>query len=168
MAHSPGVKAQAVHDILSGKKTWKEVCESVPCSMSTLKGWVDQGKSTLAKTEVKPKSAGSHEQVQNTQKPEAKPKQNRSVSQVETEVNFSPNESADPIADLRHGLIALLSESVGMVRAWARTCSDPSFIKDNPSGVNELGKTVLERADRLGALVQSSNPDGSTGSTTTN
>lgn len=51
----------------------------------------------------------------------------------------------------------LLLASLDMVTTWAEQCSDPAFIKSNPEGVSELGKTVLERCDRIVNLVRGSN-----------
>jgi hypothetical protein len=46
-----------------------------------------------------------------------------------------------------------LESTLVMLQAWADTCSDPDFITENPSGAHELGKTVLDRADRLVRIV---------------
>lgn len=46
-------------------------------------------------------------------------------------------------------LETFLHSTIVMLNAWAQTCSDPSFIVNNPEGVNELGRTVLDRADRM-------------------
>jgi len=47
-----------------------------------------------------------------------------------------------------------LFSTIKMVHAWAEKCSDPHFIQHDPQGVNELGKTVLERADRMVSILE--------------
>jgi hypothetical protein len=47
-----------------------------------------------------------------------------------------------------------LHATVTMLEAWATECSKPDFIQKNPEGVNELGRTVLERADRFVELLR--------------
>ena len=42
-----------------------------------------------------------------------------------------------------------LHSTLNMLQAWADVCSEPAFIRDKPSSVNELGQTILNRADRL-------------------
>ena len=42
-----------------------------------------------------------------------------------------------------------LHATLKMLNAWAAVCSDINFIKEKPSSVNELGQTILNRADRL-------------------
>ena len=51
-----------------------------------------------------------------------------------------------------------LQATLNMLLIWAETCSDPAFIREKPSSVNELGQTILDRADRL---VDSITGDGS-------
>lgn len=48
----------------------------------------------------------------------------------------------------------LLSNAIKMLDTWANECQDPSFVRSNPTGVCELGQVVLDRCDRLVALVR--------------
>ena len=47
-----------------------------------------------------------------------------------------------------------LGATVEMLNVWAEECADREFIRKDPQGVHELGKTVLERADRFVSLVR--------------
>jgi len=51
-----------------------------------------------------------------------------------------------------------LTATVGMLQAWATECSDPRFIRENPTGVNALGQSVLDRAERIMANIRESEP----------
>ena len=52
-------------------------------------------------------------------------------------------------------LEVFLRASINMLITWARECSDPRFIRENPSGVHTLGQTVLDRAERIMSDLQS-------------
>jgi hypothetical protein len=52
-------------------------------------------------------------------------------------------------------LEVFLRASINMLITWARECSDPRFIRENPSGVQALGETVLDRAERIMSDLQS-------------
>ncbi len=73
---------------------------------------------------------------------EIKSGQNRSVAEIRRE-------------DFDARLISLLFKGFDIVEAWAEMASDSSFIQSNPEAAHELGKTVLERCDRIVGLVQS-------------
>jgi len=51
--------------------------------------------------------------------------------------------------DFDAALKSFLFSTVAMLSAWATECADPKFIRENPRGVNELGQTVLDRAERI-------------------
>lgn len=57
-------------------------------------------------------------------------------------------------------LDGFLFKTLEMLDAWAKVCSDPAFIQKDPQGVNELGRTVLERADRLVSTITGRNDSG--------
>lgn len=75
---------------------------------------------------------------------EIKSGQNRSTTEIRKE-------------DFNARLVALLFKGFDVVEAWAEMAADPAFIQSNPEAAHELGKTVLERCDRIVGLVQSSN-----------
>lgn len=56
-----------------------------------------------------------------------------------------------------------LSATIGMLQSWAKECSDPEFIRENPTGVNTLGATVLDRAERILSNIRSAAPATSSG-----
>jgi hypothetical protein len=51
-------------------------------------------------------------------------------------------------------LETFLASAIGMLQAWAKECSDPGFIRENPTGVNALGASVLDRAERILANIR--------------
>lgn len=51
-------------------------------------------------------------------------------------------------------LTKFLVGSLEMLVTWTEVCKDKGFVKLDPKGANELGSTVLERADRLVALIR--------------
>jgi hypothetical protein len=51
-----------------------------------------------------------------------------------------------------------LTSTIGMLQVWATECSDPRFIRENPTGVNALGQSVLDRAERIMANIRESEP----------
>jgi transposase-like protein len=51
-----------------------------------------------------------------------------------------------------------LSATIGMLQAWAKECSDPKFIRENPTGVNTLGASVLDRAERILSNIRDTAP----------
>ena len=85
---------------------------------------------------------------------EAKTEQKRNSS----EIIGTPQEARAKRFD--QSLEKFLGATLDMLNAWAEECSDRDFIKQNPSGVHELGKTVLDRADRLVGLVRSPADEG--------
>jgi hypothetical protein len=76
------------------------------------------------------------------------------ADELKTAQNCTEPESLPISAEARKerfnkALDEFLMSSVQMLNAWAEACSDPGFIRSNPTGVNELGAVVLDRADRL-------------------
>jgi hypothetical protein len=128
MAHSPQTKAKVIADIVKGVSLSEaERKHGVP--KATISRWVEAEK-TERKTE---------------------PKRNKGqFSEIRTQ---TPAERQRAAFDQK--LIALLGASLEMLEAWALECKNPEFIKKNPEGVNELGRTVLDRCDRILELVRS-------------
>lgn len=75
------------------------------------------------------------------------------ASEIKTGQNRTTTEIRREDFDAR--LISLLFKGFDIVEAWAEMASDSSFIQSNPEAAHELGKTVLERCDRIVGLVQS-------------
>lgn len=88
----------------------------------------------------------------------------RWVDESKTEVKRKPSEIVATPQEARSkrfndSLEKFLGATLDMLNAWAEECADRKFIQGNPTGVHELGKTVLDRADRLVGLVRSSSDD---------
>lgn len=72
------------------------------------------------------------------------------------EITASPAEARD--RRFNDSLEKFLGATIEMLQAWAEECSDRDFIRSKPEGVHELGKTVLDRADRFVSLVRAQPP----------
>jgi transposase-like protein len=126
LAHSPEKKAEAVYDLVNGM-TWDDAAAKHKVSKATLKDWLDK-----AKTELKPNRPRSESEL--TEPP-------ASVTAEGRRARFNG------------ALDAFLMATIQMVDAWAIGCADPQFFKGNPEGASELGRIVLERADKLVSVV---------------
>jgi len=133
MAHDPKTKAAACADLLAGM-TIREVSTKHKVGIGTLGEW-----STDLKTEQK------------TEQSRTKPNSGISVSEASRQNQF------DTL--LRSFLIGTLE----MLNTWVEILQDPAFVKDKPSAANELGATVLDRADRLVSLIRPPGPDDGSG-----
>jgi hypothetical protein len=86
---------------------------------------------------------------------------NRWAEALKPKTERKPEQNGTPVTvearrqQFNTALDKFLMSTIAMLQAWADTCSDPAFIRANPEGVNELGKSVLERADRLVHAVES-------------
>ncbi len=137
MAHTPGHKAAAVAAYFNGDG-WDKVCADFGVSRSCLKKWIDK-----AKAELKENGA------------QGQPPKGTELKENSGNSSQTPTESRTK--RFNEALETFLFSTIRMCQAWAEACSDPAFIQNNPSGVNVLGQTVLDRADRLAALVQPPN-----------
>lgn len=149
MAHSPEKKARAVADFLAGEG-WDEVSDRHQISKSTLKRWIAEANVAL----IQPPSSD----------PRIEQKSNSNQVQETNSLDLSTARIEQVSARFQIALIELLLASVEMGTSIARTCSDPTFIKDKPGGVNELVRTVLERADSLVAYLKIGNAGDQSGS----
>lgn len=77
-------------------------------------------------------------------------------SKQEVKSALCPAESRDK--RFNEALENFLGATIVMLQAWAVECSDKEFIRAKPEGVHELGKTVLDRADRFVSLVRAQPP----------
>jgi transposase-like protein len=128
MAHTPKKKAEVIADVLVKGLTYDEAETKHGVPKGTISKWV-----TASKT-----------------KQETKPKRNSETIDGRRQVTPAQRQKAE--FDQR--LVKLLGSSLDMLESWASECQDPDFIKRNPEGVNELGRTVLERCDRILELVR--------------
>lgn len=134
MAHDPEIAAKAVNDVLRGD-TYDVVASRYGVGKGTIKRWMDKAQQT-------PTRRPAHEQ----KVPEA----------LATCRDAAMRESQNRHIQFQDALEGFLLATVKMLNAWAKECSDPEFIRAKPGDVNELGKTVLQRADVLVAMVQPS------------
>lgn len=124
MAHSPEKKAEAIADIANGM-TYQAACKKHGVSRATLDLWV---RTTNVQFDKKTRQKSDNANV-------SKPVKIQAIESKHDRFNKA--------------LDQFLYSTIQMLQRWAETCSDPKFITQNPDGVNELGKTVLDRADRL-------------------
>ena len=82
---------------------------------------------------------------------ELKTERNRTPEATKTERSV-PEEVQQRTFD--EALQTFLASAIGMLQAWATECSNPSFIRENPTGVNALGASVLDRAERILANIR--------------
>lgn len=73
-----------------------------------------------------------------------------------SEIVGSPQEARDK--RFNDSLEKFLGATIEMLQVWAEECSNRDFIQRKPEGVHELGKTVLDRADRFVSLVRAQPP----------
>lgn len=134
MAYSPKQKASALKDVIDGMSL-REVAQKHKVPIATLSRWLT-GKKIESKRNSVPKNGEENgTKTEQFEIRKATPEQLRR-------------------AEFDRKLINLLGSSLDMLEAWAKQCQDPDFIRKDPEGVNELGRTVLERCDRIVELVR--------------
>jgi transposase len=119
MAHSAKKKAEVINAVVAKGLSYEDAKTKYGVGKATIAGWIADQK-TEQKTERKP----NNQDLNGTRQ-------------------VTPQERQK--AEFDQKLINLLGSSLDMLEAWANQCKDPDFIKRNPEGVNELGRTVLER-----------------------
>jgi hypothetical protein len=136
MAHNAKNKATVIHAVTVGGMSYEDAQAKYKVPKATISRWVNN-----AETEQKV------EQKRNRQNPNG--------TRLATPAQKQK-------AEFDQKLVKLLGSSLDMLEAWAGQCQDPEFIRKNPEGVNELGRTVLERCDRILELVRNigSGPTG--------
>lgn len=164
MAYSAATKAEAVSDVITGKRTRAQVCRDLSCSSFTLNEWLKRAKGILGEQPAKPNENQTTLESETTRKPnktkrsepqDFDPEEEGDRDEVETDytptvVSGPPNKQA-----FEESLYGFVLEANEMGRSIARTCSDPKFIRKKPSAVNELARTVFEQRDRLVSFIRS-------------
>jgi transposase-like protein len=69
------------------------------------------------------------------------------IKRNRTEIRNCSGEARE--SRFNEALEGFLEATVNMLHSWAKECSDPKFIRENPSGVHELGQTVFKSAERI-------------------
>lgn len=138
MAHSIEKRAEALADLFGGMG-YDEVAAKHKVARSTIQKWERDQQAVVAKSAEK----------------SVKRKTRKTKTEIGTE---SVNR---PILNLREqrqerftrALESFLESALKMVQVWAETASDPEFVRSHTADAHELGKTVLERADKLVSLI---------------
>ena len=128
MAHDSKQKATVVHAVTVGGMSYEEAQEKYKVTKATISRWVNR----LETERIM-------EQKRNRQNPNG--------TRLATPADKQK-------AEFDQKLVKLLGSSLDMLESWATQCQNPDFIQRNPEGVNELGRTVLERCDRILELVR--------------
>lgn len=135
MAYSPAVRARIVAALICGDLGWDGVVvDGRKVSKATLSAWMAAARGG-AVVDRGGKSAAELRDV-------------RRASPAATKSNRT--EPAPAYAKTFDQLLEeFLMATIAMDAAIARTCAEPDFIRANPHGVNELGQSLRERADKL-------------------
>jgi len=163
MAYSADTKAEAVRDVITGRRTRAQVCRDLQCSSFTINEWLNAAKQIAAKNQTETKRQEIQKEPETKRKAsktkrsaKEEPNENQTVPEVD-DGQYRPliyNGPPSKIA-FEESLYGFLMETNEMARQLTRTCSDPSFIRESPSAVNELARTIFEQRDRLLSSVPS-------------
>lgn len=132
MAHTPETKAKAVAMLRTGA-SYGDITKVTGLREGTISRWAHELKTEGNGRLAREKSEGSKIDIP--------------ISQEARQQRFD-------IA-----LNKLLFTGLDMLQSWAELSGDKQFARENPTGAKDLGSTVLDRLDRIMAVVETGRTD---------
>lgn len=136
MAHSPETKAQVLHAVTVEGMSYSKVKQTFGVGKATVTRWLEELREN-----------GTERNETEQSRSQAEPATTEIARQT------VPLSIAARQARFTERFFTLAEKSFDMLEAWADKCKDEAFIESNPEGCHKLGTTVIERGDRLVALL---------------